>query len=85
VTIADRPLRELHALAWWSLRSGHVVGVVALVDREHGYWKAYIGLGTGLNESLDLASIANNGVHVGETVARATAEGRFDELEFHAT
>jgi hypothetical protein len=77
---------DLHALAWWTLRTGQVIGVVALVDREHGYWKAYIGDAHGVSEDIDKATIAlSTGVHVGESVARALAGERFGELEFWAT
>jgi hypothetical protein len=79
--------RQLHALTWWTLRDGDLVGVVGLIDREHGYWKAYIGrLSYASVESLDTARIAQIGVHVGETVARALMPPELvDGLEFHAT
>jgi hypothetical protein len=67
----DRPVSpEFHPLAWWTLRDGDLIGVVALIDREHRYWKAYIGRVCGPTvEAQDAATIGHFGVHVGESVA----------------
>jgi hypothetical protein len=78
---------EFHPLAWWTLRDGEVIGVVALVDRQHRYWKAYIGrVRAPTVEAQDAATIGHIGVHVGESVARALMPPSLvDGLEFHAT
>ena len=76
---------EVEPLDWWPLASGQVLGVVALVDRDRGYWKAYIGLAHGDDAATDAAAIALRGAHAGELVARALARGRFDDLEFRPT
>ena len=47
------------------------IGAALRVDREHGYWKAYIGFGWGPNEQNDAQSIVANGSRLQMEVAMA--------------
>ena len=52
------------------------IGIVAIDSNGHG-WKAYIGIGTGLDLTGDEQIIASKGVPVGQAIALAA----FSELE----
>ena len=74
--------QTVEPLCWWTTPLGVTIGVVALVDREFGYWKAYIGTASGQDEAMDAELIAQTGTHVGGLVALALAGNRFAELDF---
>lgn len=62
--------KEVVPLRWWSTFNG-TVGAVALIDRQFGYWKAYIGIVLlPREEQSDAEFIAYRGTHLGEDVAR---------------
>jgi hypothetical protein len=63
---------ETVALRWYNLRDGVCIGVVALIDREPGYFKVYLGMATGTRPEFDARVIASSGVPIcDEPVARA--------------
>ena len=77
--------RTHEPLCWWTTPLGVTIGVVALVDRELGYWKAYIGTAYGQDIDEDVALIIDSGTHAGPSVAHALAGDRYAGLRFQAT
>lgn len=71
------------------MRDGTLVGLVALIDREHRHWKAYIGVLSwpSDNPQEDALSIVRHaGVHAGEAIARALMPPELvDGLELRAS
>lgn len=84
----------VHVLRWWTTGRA-VIGAVALLSREHGYWKAYIGSVWGIeieesDEEASIRRIASWGTHFGEDVARVLAADQhitdqLEGLDFKAT
>lgn len=78
--------REIHARSWYTVHDtwsgqARTIGVIVLVDRTQGWWKAYVGLGSGLSEEADAHLIVAGGSRVHGPIAVAAAGRLADGLE----